>query len=229
MRGPLFGAVLLALVPLAACERSEGGGGTAASRSSARVSSAGAVAGVTDYDAGAVPGGPGAGRRYGLGSAPARGHVARMDVDVGPDGAELPPGRGTVAEGEVLYRAQCAVCHGQRGEGIAPVYPALIGRDPAGEDFAFARDPAAVHTIGNYWPYATTLFDYIRRAMPLLTPGSLTDAQAYALTAYLLAANDVIPDTAALDAAALRVVRMPYRDRFIRADAPASPAAPTAK
>jgi cytochrome c len=223
MRGPLLGAVLLTLAPLAACERSDDG--AVASSASPQAS---AVVGVSEYDAGAVPGGPGAGRRYLLGSAPARGHVARMDADVGPDGAELPAGRGTVAEGAVLFRAQCAVCHGQRGEGMEPVYPALIGRDPAGEDFAFARDPKFVHTIGNYWPYATTLFDYIKRAMPLLTPGSLTDAQVYALAAYLLAANDVIPDTATLDAAALRAVQMPYRDRFIRADAPAA-AAPTAK
>lgn len=227
MRGPLLGAVLLALVPLAACEMSERGTarGTTASRGPTQ---AGAVVGVSDYDAGAVPGGPGAGRRYGLGSAPARGHVARLDADIGPDGAELPSGRGTVAEGEVLYRAQCAVCHGQRGEGMEPAYPALIGRDPAGEDFAFARDPKLVHTIGNYWPYATTLFDYIKRAMPLLTPGSLTDDQVYALTAYLLAVNDVIPDTATLDAAALRAVTMPYHDRFIRTDEPVV-AAPAAK
>lgn len=223
MRRSLPGAVLLVLVPLAACERADDA--AAASGPSTRAS---AVIAASAYDAGAVPGGPGAGRRYGLGTAPARGHVARMDADIGPDGAELPPGRGTVGEGEELYRAQCAVCHGQRGEGIAPVYPALIGRDPAFEDFAFARDPDAVHTIGNYWPYATTLFDYIKRAMPLLTPGSLTDAQVYALTAYLLAANAVIPDTTTLDAAALRAVKMPYHDRFIRADASVA-ATPTAK
>lgn len=224
MRGSWVAAVLCALVPLAACARAD----DAAAASGASTRAVAVIAG-SDYDAGAVPGGPGAGRRYGLGAAPARGLVARMDTDIGPEGAELPTGRGTVAEGEVLYRAQCAVCHGQRGEGIEPVYPALIGRDPAGEDFAFARDPKLVHTIGNYWPYATTLFDYIKRAMPLLTPGSLTDAQVYALTAYLLAANDVIPDTATLDAAALRAVRMPYHDRFIRADTPVDPAAPTAK
>lgn len=224
MQRPLLGAMLFALMPLAACEQSAGGTAAASGASMP----AGAVVRVSDYDAGAVPGGPGAGRRYGLGSAPARGHVARLDADVGPDGAELPPGRGTVAEGEVLFRTQCAMCHGQRGEGMEPVYPALIGRDPAGEDFAFARDPKLVHTIGNYWPYATTLFDYIRRAMPLLTPGTLTDDQVYALSAYLLAANDVIPDTTTLDAAALRAVRMPYQDRFIRADAPGA-AAPTEK
>jgi S-disulfanyl-L-cysteine oxidoreductase SoxD len=227
MRRSVLTVALAAMLPLGGCEVARDASGTPGG--SGPAGAAGGVGGVggvpADYDAGAVPGGPGAGRRYGLGSSPARGHVARMDRDVGPDGAELPPGRGTVAEGDALYKAQCAMCHGLRGEGMEPAYPALIGRDPAGEDFAFANDPALVRTIGNYWPHATTLFDYVRRAMPLLTPGTLTDDQVYALTAYLLAANDVIPDTATLDAAALRAVRMPYQDRFIRADATPAPSA----
>jgi cytochrome c len=111
----------------------------------------------------------------------------------------------------------------QRGKGIAPVYPAIVGRDPESDAFRFAEDPALVRTIGNYWPHATTLFDYIKRAMPLLAPGSLTDDQVYALTAYLLAANQVLPDTATLDAAALRAVRMPARDRFVPDDRPLGP------
>ncbi len=161
--------------------------------------------------------------RYGLGHAAADSTVARMNLDVGPDGAELPAGRGTVAEGAVLFAAQCAQCHGANGEGMPaapplPAYPALIGRDPKAEGFNFANDPKAGHTIGNYWPYATTLFDYIKRAMPLFTPGTLTDDQAYALSAYLLAANKVIADSATLDAAALRAVKMPYQDRFVPDD-----------
>ena len=101
---------------------------------------------------------------------------------------------------------------------MEPVYPLLISRDPRGEDFDFASDPSIPRSIGNYWSHATTLYDYIRRAMPLFTPGSLSADETYAVVAYLLAANAVIPDTATLDAAALRAVRMPARDRFVPDD-----------
>lgn len=156
--------------------------------------------------------------RYALGTAPDSARLAAWNSDVGPDGAELPAGRGSVAEGRALYTQQCAACHGANGEGMAPAFPQLVGRPEAGESFDFSSQPDLPRTIGNYWPHATTLFDYIRRAMPLLTPGSLTDDQTYALTAYLLAANHVIPDSTTLDAAALRAVRMPARDRFVPDD-----------
>jgi S-disulfanyl-L-cysteine oxidoreductase SoxD len=211
MRRAMAACALLALAALAACNAPDrgpaaglGAGATGGSRST-----------FAEYDAGTVSGGPGSGRSYGLGTAATSAHLARLDHDIGADGAELPTGRGSVSDGEALYKAQCAMCHGQRGEGMLPAYPALIGRDPAGEGFKFATDPRIVPTIGNYWPYATTIFDYIRRAMPLTAPGSLTDDQVYALTAYLLAGNDVIPDTTTLDADGLRAVRMPYVDRFI--------------
>jgi mono/diheme cytochrome c family protein len=205
---------VLATCALVAC-RPEGN--TAASAAAARSDAAG-IASFADYDAGAVPGGPGATRRYALGRSTASGDLARMNLDVGGDGTELPPGRGTVAAGAALYATQCAMCHGTAGEGIAPVYPALIGRDPKAEQFVFATDPKLTHTIGNYWPYAPPLFDYIKRAMPLTAPGSLSDDQVYALTAYLLAANQVLADSTVLDAATLRSVRMPYRDRFVPDD-----------
>ena len=153
--------------------------------------------------------------RYALGHAVSDSMLARINQDVAADGANLPIGRGSVDEGRAVYAAQCAQCHGAAGQGMPPTYPALIGRDPSGENFAFARDPKLTRTVGNYWPYATTLFDYIKRAMPLAAAGSLTDDQVYALTAYLLAANRVIADTAVLDAAALRRVKMPYADRFV--------------
>jgi S-disulfanyl-L-cysteine oxidoreductase SoxD len=196
-----------------------------------RASSAGTPTTFASYDAGAVPGGPGAARRYSIGSAASDSLVSRMNHDIGMDGTELPAGSGSVAEGAALYAAQCANCHGRNGEGMAaaaatPAFPALIGRDPAGESFPFANNAKAVHTIGNYWPYATTLFDYIKRAMPLLAPGSLSDPQVYALTAYLLAANDVIEDSVSLDAARLRAVRMPYRDRFVADDRKPAPTTP---
>ena len=155
------------------------------------------------------------GQRYSIGTPANDSLIAAMDRDIGPDGGELPSGKGSVAEGEVLYKAQCAMCHGQKGEGMAPAFPQLVGRPAAAEDFAFAKDPKLPHTIGNYWSHATTLFDYIRRAMPHTAPGSLTDDQVYALAAYLLAMNDVIPRDATLDAASLRAVKMPYADRFV--------------
>lgn len=155
---------------------------------------------------------------FGLGRAPTRAEVAAWDTDIGPEGAELPPGKGSAKDGEQIYRAQCAACHGLQGQGVAPVYPALIGRDPRGEAFDFAADPTIERTIGNYWSHGTTLYDYIRRAMPLFTPGSLSPDETYAVTAYLLAANKVIPGDATLDAAALRAVQMPARDRFVPDD-----------
>jgi mono/diheme cytochrome c family protein len=162
-------------------------------------------------------GGPESGR-YGLGAAPAAERLAAWDSDILADGSNLPTGRGSVAEGRALFAQQCASCHGARGEGMEPAFPRLVGRPVAGESFAFADDPSTPRTIGNYWSHATTLYDYVRRAMPLLTPGSLTDDQTYALTAYLLAENAVIPQDAVLDAAALRAVEMPARNRFVPDD-----------
>lgn len=169
------------------------------------------------YDAGAVPGGPGATQHFALGRAADDSAVAAMNKDVGSDGLELPAGHGSVAEGAVVYAAQCAACHGAKGEGL-PSFPRLVGRDSAASaaapEFQFATS-SKTKTIGNYWPHATTVFDYIKRAMPLAAPGSMTDDQVYAVTAYLLAANKVIADTVTLDAATLRAVRMPARDKFV--------------
>jgi cytochrome c len=155
-------------------------------------------------------------RHYDLGRAATPQEIAALDVDVGPDGEGLPAGSGTVAQGVALFAQKCAVCHGARGEGIPPTYPAIVGRDPKAEGFQFGKDPKLNRTIGNYWPYATTIFDYVRRAMPHSAPGSLTNGEVYALTAYLLAANQVIPMDASLDAASLKAVKMPYADRFVR-------------
>lgn len=216
----------LALAGAAACGDAAANGPATSASTPAAAPAVGPAA-FTDYDGAAVAGGPGAGKRFGIGSAAARTAIAAMDRDVGPDGAELPPGRGTVAEGRTLYTAQCAACHGLNGEGNEPTYPRLLGRVADAEGFKFASDPKLPHTIGNYWPHATTLFDYIRRAMPHPQPGSLSDDQVYALTAYLLAQDDVIADDAALDAAALRAVKMPYADRF-RPDDRKPTAAPAA-
>lgn len=142
--------------------------------------------------------------------------VQAWDIDVNPTGRGLPPGRGTPDEGARVFAARCAACHGARGEGLA-MYPKLIGRDPH-DDFAFGRDPKLVKTIGNYWPYSTTLFDYIRRAMPLTAPGSLSSDEVYDVVAFLLAENNVIARDAVMDRRTLPAVNMPARNRFVRDD-----------
>jgi S-disulfanyl-L-cysteine oxidoreductase SoxD len=150
---------------------------------------------------------------FGIGRPATAAEIAALDIDVGPDGAGLPPGRGTSADGAPIYAARCAGCHGKTGkEGPNDV---LVGRLP-GDAFTFARDPRAPKTIGSYWPYATTVFDYIRRAMPPDKPGSLQDDEVYALTAFLLASNDLIPADAVVDAASLPKVKMPAREHFVR-------------
>ena len=172
----------------------------------------GASAGCRDRQSAALP------QRYELGRTATTAAIAALDIDAAPDGAGLPQGTGTPSEGAAIYAAKCASCHGAKGEGQPPVYPQLVGRDSADEGFQFARDGRRVRTIGNYWPYATSVFDYIRRTMPQMSPGSLTNTEVYALTAYLLAANDVIPLTTRLDSASLVAVKMPYADRFVRDD-----------
>lgn len=162
--------------------------------------------------------GPMDGARLGLGRTPDKTVLAAMDTDIDAEGTALPAGRGSAEDGKRLYAQQCAMCHAPDGRGMPPAFPRLLGRDPKAEGFVFAADPKLPHTIGNYWPYATTLFDYIKRAMPLTAPGSLTDAQVYALTAYLLAEDDVIPKGTTLDATSLRAVKMPYVDRFLWSD-----------
>lgn len=183
-------------------------GGESGSSAATAAADVGGYAKVAEY----TPG------HFGLGTEATRAQIASWDTDIGPEGMELPAGKGSARAGAEVYRTQCAACHGASGEGMAPVFPALIGRDPRGESFDFASDPTIPRTIGNYWSHATTLYDYIRRAMPLYTPGSLSADDTYAVTAYLLAANQVIPDTAVLDAAALRAVKMPARDRYVADD-----------
>ena len=156
--------------------------------------------------------------RYNLGRAATAAEVTAIDVDVTPDGVGLPAGSGTVAQGEAIFAAKCASCHGAKGEGMPPAFPMLVGRDPKGEGFGFAADAKIARTVGNYWPNATTLFDYVRRAMPHATPGSLTNDEVYALTAQLLSWNQVIPPTSTLDAASLKAVKMPAAGKFVTDD-----------
>jgi len=132
--------------------------------------------------------------------------IAAWDISIGPDGAGLPPGSGTPAEGAVIFAGKCAACHGERGEGAANTR--LVGGQIKG-------DGPIVKTVGSYWPYATTVFDFIRRAMPWTAPKSLTDHEVYAVTAYVLRLNSIIGDADVMDAETLPRVRMPNRDGFI--------------
>ena len=152
-------------------------------------------------------------QRFDLGRAASAAEVAAVDIDVTPSGAGLPAGSGTAAQGATLYATNCASCHGANGEGKPPAYPQLLG-GPKGS-FDFASDFKIPRTVGNYWPYATTLFDYIRRAMPLAAPGSLTPDQTYAVTAYLLNREGIIPDGTSLDAKSLAAIQMPAKSHFV--------------
>ena len=141
--------------------------------------------------------------------------IRALDIDVMPDGRGLPAGRGTAVEGASVYAAKCVSCHGVKGTGGSA--ERLAGRTP-GDSFAFATDASLVRTIGSYWPYATTLYDYTARAMPFPQPGTLTPDETYSLVAYLLFLNDVIAEDAVMDQSALPKVRMPARERFVPDD-----------
>ena len=150
--------------------------------------------------------------RFGIGREAKPEEIAAWDIDIMPDGTGLPPGRGTPSEGATIFASRCAGCHGKTGkEGPNDV---LVGREPR-DGFPFSQEPTPPHTIGNYWPYATTVFDYIRRAMPPDAPGSLNDTEVYSLTAFLLHANELIPADAVIDATTLPKVAMPARDHFV--------------
>ncbi len=150
--------------------------------------------------------------RFGLGRPATPDEIRRLDIDVTPDGHGLPDGRGSVAEGAALYAAKCAACHGRQGEGATS--DRLVATD-AGRDFAFGRDPSLARAIGNYWPYATTLFDYVARSMPLAQPGSLTPNEVYGVVAFLLAQNRIVAGDAVIDRTVLPKIVMPARDRFV--------------
>lgn len=145
--------------------------------------------------------------KFGFGKAASDAEIKAWDIDVAPSGAGLPAGSGSVAQGSKLYAEKCAACHGAKGEGK----PAdrLVGGQGT------LKSNAPVKTIGSFWPYASTLYDYIYRAMPYIAPQSLTPTETYALTAYLLHLNGILGAEATLDAASLAKVRMPNRDGFV--------------
>lgn len=133
--------------------------------------------------------------------------IAPWDIDVRPDGKGLPAGSGTVAQGREIFADHCAACHGANGVGG-------IKDRLAGGQGTLASD-APVKTVGSYWPYATTLFDYIRRAMPYQAPGSLSDDETYAVSAYILHLNGLLPADGKLDRDSLPEIKMSNRDGFV--------------
>jgi len=144
--------------------------------------------------------------QFGQPIAPA--DLAPWDIEITPSGAGLPPGKGTVAQGEAIYAAKCQACHGAKGEGRPN--DRLVGGNGT-----LAAGQAPVKTVGSYWPYATTLFDYVRRAMPWDQPKTLTNDEVYAVSAYILNLNGIIGASDAMDAQSLAKVQMPNRDGFI--------------
>ena len=154
---------------------------------------------------GALPGGT-----FGFGRTATQEEIVMWDTDVRPDGVGLPPGSGSVAEGGKLYAQYCVSCHSEDGRESPVLLPfrTLVG------EYDAENWPSWPLTIGNYWPYATTVFDFTRRAMPYNTPGILTDDEVYALTAWLLNQNGLIPDDAIMDAESLPQVKMPALQHY---------------
>jgi cytochrome c len=150
--------------------------------------------------------------RYGLGRPATEAEMQSWNIDISPTGEGLPPGRGTVPRGASIFAAKCSMCHGPTGiEGPAD---RLVG----GLGTLATEKP--IKTIGSYWPYATTLFDYIYRAMPYSAPQSLTPDEVYSLVAWLLFRNGIVPEDAVMDSKSLAAVQMPNRDGFVKDSLP---------
>ncbi|MCG2671469.1 c-type cytochrome [Bradyrhizobium sp. GCM10023182] len=144
---------------------------------------------------------------YGIGRPATAAEIAGWNIDVGPDGSNLPAGSGSVSHGREVFVQQCASCHGEKGEG--GVGDRLVGGQGT------IGTPKPIRTVGSYWPYAPTLFDYIRRAMPQNAPQSLSNEDVYAVSAYILNLNGLVRDDATLDAKSLAAIKMPNRDKFV--------------
>ena len=137
--------------------------------------------------------------------------VKFWDRSITPDGATLPPGKGTVADGRIVYDTACASCHGVTGKGESPLV-ALVGGNGT------LTQTTPTKTVGSYWPYATTLFDYIRRAMPFGQQKSLSNDEVYAVTGYVLFLNDIIEEDKLITKATLPSIAMPNQNGFFWSD-----------
>jgi len=164
---------------------------------------------VTEYNAPAVqPTG-----HYGYGQDASAVEIAGWDIDIRPDGMGLPPGSATPEDGEMMYEDKCALCHGSFGEGVGR-YPVLAGGEGT------LTEPRPEKTVGSFWPYASTLWDYIHRAMPFAEPESLSDEEVYAITAYVLYLNDLVDYDFELNQDTLAAIEMPNKDGFFFDDRP---------
>ena len=143
-----------------------------------------------------------------IGRSPTEEEIRAWDDAIGPAGKELPPGSGTARNGAEVYAGKCAMCHGPDGEGTA-LAPRLVGGKGT------LTSPKPVLTVGSYWPFATTIFDYVRKAMPRGQEGSLTPDEIYAVTAFVLYKNDIVKETDVIDAKTLPKIQMPNRNGFI--------------
>ncbi|MBB4368183.1 cytochrome c [Bradyrhizobium sp. cir1] len=144
---------------------------------------------------------------YGIGRPATATEIAGWNIDIGRDGSNLPEGSGSVSHGRKVFAQLCASCHGEKGEGG-------LGDRLAGGQGTIGT-PKPIRTVGSYWPYAPTLFDYIRRAMPQNAPQSLSDEDVYAVSAFILNLNGLVGENATLDAKSLAAVKMPNRDSFV--------------
>src|SRR5881392_2664282 len=147
--------------------------------------------------------------QYNIGRAPSADEIRGADITVLPDGSGLPAGKGDAAAGEIVYSNRCAECHGTKAAGRKGEYPALVG----GRGTLATAKP--FKTVGSYWPYATTLWDEINRAMPFDHPGTLPPDDVYATTAYLLYLNAIVGERDVMDATTLPRVQMPNRNGFV--------------
>jgi len=147
--------------------------------------------------------------KFGLGRTPTPDEIKAQDISVAPDGTGLPPGSGTAALGREIYTNRCARCHGDKGEG-------KDGGVPIAGGIGTLKSPKPLRTVGSYWPHATTIFDYINRAMPFNNPGMLSHDQVYSVTAYVLYLNGLAGETDTIDARALPKIKMPNRDGFVK-------------
>ncbi|HEY2015451.1 MAG TPA: cytochrome c [Bryobacteraceae bacterium] len=145
--------------------------------------------------------------KYGVGHTPTAEELRQWDISIGTDGAGLPEGSGTAAAGREIYTNRCSNCHGAKGEGRDSV--------PLAGGQGTLKNPKPLRTVGSYWPHATTIFDYVNRAMPFKNPGMLSHDQVYAVTAYVLFLNGIVGENDVINKESLPKIRMPNRDGFV--------------
>jgi cytochrome c len=149
------------------------------------------------------------GQQTRIGKPASEDKIKAMDITVFPDGRGLPAGSGTAAKGKDIFKEKCAVCHNDQGQGREGQYPALVGGKGT------INTPKPVKTVGSYWPYATTVFDYIHRAMPYDQPGTLQSDEIYSLVGFVLNLNGIVGENDVIDKDTLPKVKMPNRDGFV--------------